>query len=203
MDLKTILGFAGGLVTGLFVGYAITKRIYSDRNREDLEACENMWKERCGELDDIYEDDDEEQEEVPSNSTFAVKPDIMQYSKMVKEAGYTDYSSYGGTEETAAGEKPEVPYVITPEQFNEFDEEYGTITLDYYSDGVLAEGTDIIDDVENLVGPDAIRNIGLFEPDAIHIRDDERQVDYEILARQLTYREALNRHSKPVSLRKQ
>jgi hypothetical protein len=38
-----------------------------------------------------------------------------------------------------------------------------------------------MDNVEEAVGLESLDHIGEFEPDAIHVRNDKRKVDYEIL----------------------
>ena len=48
----------------------------------------------------------------------------------------------------------EKPYVISPEEFGDFDE-YTKLSLTYYSDGVLADENDeIVDDIDETVGAD-------------------------------------------------
>ena len=72
------------------------------------------------------------------------------------------------------------PYVISPDELGEKD--YSIISLNYYADGVLADDFDVvIDDVENTVGEDALTHFGEYEDDSVFVRNDELELDYEIL----------------------
>ena len=72
------------------------------------------------------------------------------------------------------------PYVIPPEEYDEND--YETESLTYYADGVLTDMYDnIIEDVEDTVGTDSLTHFGEYEDDSVFVRNDERQIDYEIL----------------------
>ena len=54
--------------------------------------------------------------------------------------------------------------------------------MNYYADGVLADDFDVvIDDVENTVGEDSLTHFGEYEDDSVFVRNDERELDYEIL----------------------
>ena len=76
--------------------------------------------------------------------------------------------------------KVDIPYVIKPHDFGEFDD-YETITLSYYADRVLADEFDnIVEDVDDMVGYEALRHFGEFEEDVVHVRNDARKCDYEI-----------------------
>ena len=106
------------------------------------------------------------------------KPSIVDYAQKVQEAGYTDYSR---TVEAKSGPKPgELPYVISPDEFGEI-EEYTKVSLTHFADGVLAdECGEVVDNVEEIVG-DALEHIGEYEEDCVHVRNDARRCDYEIL----------------------
>lgn len=73
----------------------------------------------------------------------------------------------------------EHPYIISPIDFGE-DEEYTRITLHFHQDGVLAGEDDEPVDVE-MVGRKNLEYFGVYEEDAVYIRDDTRKIDYEVL----------------------
>lgn len=101
-----------------------------------------------------------------------------------------DYSAYSQAKEEKPSEEPDGgPYVIIPNEFGEF-EDYEQIELTYYKDGVLAEGTDIV--IEDLLGDiDPGKHFGEYEMDRVFVRDDARQVDYEIIRDERTYMEVI------------
>lgn len=73
------------------------------------------------------------------------------------------------------------PYVISPDMYGEAD--FEMVNLTYYADGVLTMDVDdsIIRDIVGTVGPDAIGSIGEYQEDVIHVRDEEKKIDYEIV----------------------
>lgn len=122
------------------------------------------------------------------------KPDLVQYAAMVQK--------YGGTigEEKEAHMKEKYPYVISPEEFGEFDD-YEKISLTYYADGVLADdNNEVVDDVEDIVG-DALDHFGEYEDDSVFVRCDERKCDYEILMDQRTFSEVAENNPRQVEVR--
>lgn len=73
------------------------------------------------------------------------------------------------------------PYVISPDAFGEF-ENYERIGLIYYSDNVLTDEDDeIVDDIENIVGFEALSHFGEYEEDSVYVRNDRIKCDFEIL----------------------
>ena len=112
------------------------------------------------------------------------KPGIKEfYRNMISEQGY-DSKDGKGVEKPV---KDDAPYVITPEAFAEY-EEYDTVSLTYYDDGVLADEDDnIIEDVEGMVGVDSLTHFGEYEDDSVYVRNDRYKCDYEILRDQRKY----------------
>lgn len=114
------------------------------------------------------------------------KPSIVDYAQKVKEAGYTDYSR--SVEPDKKPNPGELPYVISPDEFGEI-EEYTKVSLTHFSDGVLAdECGEVVDNVEEIVG-DALEHIGEYEEDCVHVRNDAKRCDYEILEDLRTFSE--------------
>ena len=82
------------------------------------------------------------------------------------------------------------PYVIAPYDFGELDD-YSTFELTYYADGVLEdEDYNIVNDVKDLLGPKALTTFGEYEDDAVFVRNEELQADFQILKDYRTYAEA-------------
>ena len=51
-----------------------------------------------------------------------------------------------------------------------------------YSDGKLADDMDeLVEDIEGTVGVENLKQIGKYEEDALHVRNDELKTDFEIL----------------------
>jgi hypothetical protein len=78
-------------------------------------------------------------------------------------------------------ELEKIPYTITSEEFG-MEDDYETISLTYYSDGVLVSDNGLKmskEDIDQSVGSDYLNYIGI--NDSIYIRNDHRKCDYEIL----------------------
>ena len=137
-------------------------RITKDEVKETVEKVINKWKEPKETVDDIvtaegYSTEDEKETEEDDESKYTVNVDL-------------------GVEVIA-------PYVITPEQFGEYSE-YGTKTLTYYTDNVLTDEIDnpiTSEEMETMIGPDALDHFGEYEDDSVYIRDEMNEMDYEIL----------------------
>lgn len=83
------------------------------------------------------------------------------------------------------------PYVISPEEFGEF-EDYERISLSYYADQILADEDDEkVEDVDNVVGLESLAHFGEFEDDSVFVRNDRLKCDYEILLDQRTYSDVI------------
>lgn len=73
------------------------------------------------------------------------------------------------------------PYVISPDEFDTLDD-YETQSLDYFDDGVLADNMgNVVEDIDAMVGRDSLSHFGEYEDDAVHVRNDALQCDFEIL----------------------
>ena len=184
--MKNLLFFVAGAAIGSVVTWKLIEKKYKDladeeiesvietfKNRkpiitkdevkETVEKVINKWKEPKETVEDIvtsegyYTEDEEETEEEDDESNYTVDVD--------------------------PGVEVIVPYVITPEQFGEYDE-YGTKTLTYYADNVLTDEIDnpiTSDEMITMIGPDALDHFGEYEDDSVYIRDEMNEMDYEIL----------------------
>lgn len=108
------------------------------------------------------------------------KTDLMSYASELQKNGYTNYSN-PGSEEKEEEAPAERPYIISPEDFGEYAD-YEKISLTHYADGVLAdEDNEIVDNVDDIVGSDYACHFGEYEDDSVHVRNDAKKCDYEIL----------------------
>ena len=111
--------------------------------------------------------------------------DFKKYASMIQKEGYVNYSR--SVEEKKGEAFVEKPYVISPEEFGEF-EEYEKISLTYYADEVLADENDEeVDDVDEIVGEESLNHFGEYEDDSVFVRNDRLKCDYEILLDQRNY----------------
>ena len=185
--VKGLFIFTFGAALGSFVTWRLIKCKYEKIAQEEIDSVKETFSKRA-KSDDISDEEVKKEKPEPFyTSKMADKPDINEYAKKLRDEGYTNYSNVSSeTEpETADGE----PYVISPEEFGE-EHDYTVISLTYFADGVLADDQEeAVDDVERLVGPNALNSFGEYEDDAVYVRNDRLKCDYEILLDKRTYEE--------------
>lgn len=159
--LSKLFIFAAGGVIGSVVTWKLLKTKYEKIAQEEIDSVKAVYSrhqstdstEECTEEIDEFDDEQEQTE----------------YVNIVKE--------YAGE-----GVKfMAVPRVIAPDEFGSEDD-YETINLTYYADGVLTDEDDIpIEDVDGMIGEDSLTHFGEYEDDSVHVRNDKLKCDYEIL----------------------
>ena len=191
-NIKNVLLFTAGLVVGSVVTWKMTKDKYEQWANDEI----RMMREYYNQKEEEYyeeEDLDEEPIEAEVRTEKSTKPDLTEYTSRLNESGYTDYSeiSKKDEEEDNESDMEEKPYVISPEEFGDFDD-YETIELTYYKNGYVTDDQDILmsnDEVEEAIGWNNITRMGEYEEDALHVRNEKRKTDYEILQVFDDYRE--------------
>ena len=191
-NIKNVLLFTAGLVMGSVVTWKMTKDKYEQWANDEI----RMMREYYNQKEEEYyeeEDLDEEPIEAEVRTEKSTKPDLTEYTSRLNESGYTDYSeiSKKDEEEDNESDMEEKPYVISPEEFGDFDD-YETIELTYYKNGYVTDDQDILmsnDEVEEAIGWNNITRMGEYEEDALHVRNEKRKTDYEILQVFDDYRE--------------
>lgn len=178
-SFTNIIIFAAGAAFGSAVTWKLLKTKYEQIAQEEIESVKEAFA-KINESSEITEDN----LDAPTPAEEK-NPDLAEYCDIIAEQNYTNGEK--GGKELMDGVKP---YVISPEDFGEH-EDYETVTLSYYADGVLAleyydvktesMAYQIIDDVENTVGADSLNHFGEYEDDSVHVRNDFLECDYEIL----------------------
>lgn len=162
--LSKILIFAAGAAIGSVVTWKVLDAKYAQRAEQEIE-----------EMKDYYEEKHASHTETDEDEITVSSEEVSEYVEIANR--YT--SKGGGTElmDTVGT----APYVIHPDDFDTLDD-YDTISLSHYTDGILADEDDnIIEDVDGLVGRDYASHFGEFEDDAVYIRNERLKIDYEIL----------------------
>ena len=192
-NIKNVLLFTAGLIAGSVVTWKMTKDKYEQWANNEI----RMMREYYNQKEEEYyeeEDLDEEPIEAEVRTERSTKPDLTEYTSRLNESGYTDYSEISKKDEEEdnnESDMEEKPYVISPEEFGDFDD-YETIELTYYKNGYVTDDQDILmsnDEVEEAIGWNNITRMGEYEEDALHVRNEKRKTDYEILQVFDDYRE--------------
>ena len=170
--------FTVGAAVGSAVTWKFLKTKYERLAQEEIDSVKEVFSR-------IHADtpNNESPVGVTTESTEPTSSNIREYAAKLSEQGYTNYSD---VEVSAKGGDPimndgERPYVIPPDEFGTIDD-YDTISLTYYADGVVADDLDYrVENVDEVIGLESLCRFGEFEDDAVFVRNDELKSDYEIL----------------------
>ena len=193
--LKGVLIFVLGAAAGSLATWKLIEKKYKDIAQEEIDSVKdtfskmkkNEYPDKLEDYPDFEEFDDSDDEEEEPKSEQKIdrnnKPDIVEYAKILSETGYTNYAERQDKKEKKGVEpvEDERPYVISPDEFGEKDG-YENVTLTYYADGVLTDYFDnVISNVDEVVGFDSLDHFGEYEDDAVFVRNEKMETDYEIL----------------------
>lgn len=191
--LKGVLIFVLGAAAGSLATWKLIEKKYKDIAQEEIDSVKdtfskmkkNEYPDKLEDYPDFEEFDDSDDEEPKSEQKIDRnnKPDIVEYAKILSESGYTNYADRQDKKEKKGVEPVEYerPYVISPDEFGEKDG-YENVTLTYYADGVLTDYFDnVISNVDEVVGFDSLDHFGEYDEDAVFVRNEKMETDYEIL----------------------
>lgn len=186
--LSKILIFTAGATIGSVVTWKILETKYERLIKEEIESVKAAFSKRA-------EDDTVEEEDVSANDVFDEKTKQTYSDLLENYAGdLNEKVEKGGSERMEIGTPPKV---IAPEEFGEI-EEYETISLTYYADGVLTDDdNEVIEDVDMIVGSDSLNRFGEFEDDSVFVRNTRLKCDYEILMDYRKYSDVVNTNLDP------
>lgn len=150
--------------------------------------------------DEYYSDDDDR------DFTEKEKQQIEYYKLTSKYRGmYNDIEDDENNKEGDEGEHefdngvPYIngPYVITPDDFSCSPPGYNAQTLDYFSDGVLADDWGVVLDIDETIGEENLDHFGEYVDDILYIRNERTEIDYEVTKDPRTYDEVVLMNSNP------
>lgn len=185
MSGKAIFAFFAGAAIGSAVTWKLVKTKYEHKADEEIASVREYYAER-EKPDQAPEEQREEPAATPTIKRTTEKPDLFEYARQIKESGYVT----SDTHETEKGEegnvRSDVPYAITQDEYGEIDD-YDNASLTLYEDGTLVdEWGDVVHNVDELIGPDALTSSDE-DPEDVYIRNDLTKTDYEIIRAIGTY----------------
>lgn len=170
--LNKVFIFAAGAIIGSAVTIKFAQKKYERIAREEIDAVKEYYANK------LKQETPEEDIPEETESEDEVEPVVSEYNNILESEGYYSYDEAQAMRKHIGKDNP---YIIEPAEYGEF-EDYDTLSLTYYADGVLADSSgDPIDDADDLIGTEALDHIGEFEPDSVHVRNDRRKADIEIL----------------------
>ena len=207
-----VIGFVLGAAAGSLVTWKLIEKKYMDMADDEIRSVKEMYRSKIVNSE-VLDEKNDDMFVARKGPEFTVSMELTDEGKKLAEklnnltATYAsddekpDYTAYSQVKEKhnvfddAMPTEPEVkhdePYIIDPTEFGEFSE-YEQRELTYYKDGVICENdTDMIDPYDIFGDLDVGDHFGEYENDRVFVRDDRRQVDYEILRDERTFMEVL------------
>lgn len=187
--LSSVIIFCGGVFIGGFLTWDFFKTKYEKIADEEIASVKETFEHREPRLDKNYK----VEEALKGNDEYInVSPGVAErIIKIIDSNGYRNYSNTaietdkkGGT----ADMELKQPYVITPEQYED-NVDYTKVSLTWYNDEVLEDDWGNVLDPDDVIGSEALKTFGQYEKDSVFVRDDDEQIDYEILLDTSSYKE--------------
>lgn len=188
--LKKILIFFAGVAVGVAGSYFVTNKLLSKKHDEEMgELIDRINAERAAikaeytsNKPDISTFKKEEEPEKPVEETIIPEDEEPEVEKPKKKPAASSRKK-----------KPNV-YEITEDEFNDVDNR-DKVLLSYYSDGVLADSySDKQVDISTTIGKDMLDLLGREKLDAIHVRNEIKNTDYEVTRDYRTFSEIVDRY---------
>lgn len=168
-----IAGLAIGAVIGSVAAWHFVKKKYEQLVQEEVESVKEAFERYYTEVDKNILDSE------PGECEPVTQVDKEEYKQIV---GGNDYVKCDLTNDCSD------PYVIAPEELGGEQGEYNILSLTYYSDGVLADDSGEVYNV-GVVGEDSLEHFGDYEDEAVHVRNESWNTDFEIFLDERKYTE--------------
>ena len=205
----TIL-FTAGAVIGSLVTWKVIKTKYEDIAQEEINSVKEEYTRLMvsmkKKLNDsaTYKDDNNEDDESEKNTDNIDDSIMTNYNEIVKSYCSSDEEEDNQNEKE--GEEKEedndgvsymaAPYVIPPDDFASVPG-YNVEPLDYFADGILADGWGVELDIAETIGEDAVNHFGDYDDDVVYVRNEQTKLEYEITRDPRTYAEAVRTNPNP------
>ena len=176
--LSSVIIFCGGVFIGGFLTWDFFKTKYEKIADEEIASVKETFEHREPRPDKNYK----VEEALKGNDAYINIIDSNSYRNYSSTSIETDKK--GGT----ADMELKQPYVITPEQYED-NVDYTKVSLTWYNDEVLEDDWGNVLDPDDVIGSDALKTFGQYEKDSVFVRDDEEQIDYEVLLDTRSYKE--------------
>ena len=195
-----VIIFCGGVFIGGFLTWDFFKTKYEKIADEEIASVKETFEHREPRPDKNYKveealkGNDAYINIIDSNSYRNYSDEIASVKETFEHREPRHDNNYSNTEiETdkkggTADMELKQPYVITPEQYED-NVDYTKVSLTWYNDEVLEDDWGNVLDPDDVIGSDALKTFGQYEKDSVFVRDDDEQIDYEVLLDTRSYKE--------------
>lgn len=200
---NTIL-FTAGAAIGSLVTWKVVKTKYERIAQEEIDSVKEEYSRLMGltrkETEPHHNDELEDEADDQEGEDEFSEQEITEYHKIA--GNYRVSASETDEEGGNGGDEDEVPYidgpyVISPEDFANSPPGYSAQPLDYFADGILADGWGVELDIDETIGEDALNHFGEYTDDIVYVRNERTEIDYEVTQDPRTYEEAIRINPNP------
>lgn len=185
------LYFAFGVAVGAGASWYFWKEYHRKRADEEIQSVKEAFASKKAEGGKSEKKEVQMTVDLAADSVAYEKErqsKLQDYRAMVRESGYRSRTSpkdllEDDPNEPPPGDNVTKPYVIRPEEFDTLDN-YDAVCYTYYADGVLVDEDEDpleIPEIAIAIGLDFASHFGDYDEDSVHIRNDLRHIDYEIV----------------------
>ena len=219
MNRKTLVKafiFVAGAAIGSAVTWKVVKNKYEQITQEEIKSVKEEYSrltklmrmeiDACHRVTEAHTEDEvtDNDDSIDNNLDFSEpENNQVEYHKLTSKYRGTPDESESNEEGDGIGDDdlPFIngPYVISPDEFASSPPGYSACPIDYYKDGILADGWGVKLNIEETIGEDAINHFGDYVDDVVHVRNERTQIDYEVTRDPRTYKEAEWAYSDPSS----
>lgn len=202
--------FTAGAIIGSLVTWKVIKTKYEDIAQEEIDSVKEEYTRLMVSMkkklnDSVTYKDDNNEDDRSEKDTDNIDDSIMtNYNEIVNS--YRSSDDEENTQNEKEGEEKEedndgvsymeAPYVISPDDFGSVPG-YNVEPLDYFADGILADGWGVELDIAETIGEDAINHFGDYDDDVVYVRNEQTKLEYEVTRDPRTYAEAVRTNPNP------
>ena len=202
--------FTAGAIIGSLVTWKVIKTKYEDIAQEEINSVKEEYTRLMVSMkkklnDSVTYKDDNNEDDRSEKDTDNIDDSIMtNYNEIIKS--YRSSDDEENTQNEKEGEEKEedndgvsymeAPYVISPDDFGSIPG-YNVEPLDYFADGILADGWGVELDIAEIIGEDAINHFGDYDDDVVYVRNEQTKLEYEVTRDPRTYAEAVRTNPNP------
>ena len=195
--MKGLLIFAAGLAVGAVAGaLAVKNKVLADAKAE-IEEVRDYYRSQRGE---VQREEVEEVKEVVEETIDRVQDMIKEHDNKKEHVNYNKLvQNYNPSKNVVEYDDP---FIIDPSEFGENDD-YDTMTLTYFADGVLVDDVDdIVDEPDIVVGLENLKVFEEYGASSVYVRNDIYKTDYEIIRDDWNYSDLKEPVEPPVKEKK-
>ena len=195
--MKGLLIFAAGLAVGAVAGaLAVKNKVLADAKAE-IEEVRDYYRSQRGE---VQREEVEEVKEVVEETIDRVQDMIKEHDNKKEHVNYNKLvQNYNPSKNVVEYDDP---FIIDPSEFGENDD-YDTMTLTYFADGVLVDDVDdIVDEPDIVVGLENLKVFEEYGASSVYVRNDIYKTDYEIIRDDWNYSDLKEPVTPPVKEKK-